>query len=204
MRADHLQIRHLIQHMRHTLRLAIGIAVIARMHQRGQAPLRHGAEHGHSAPVVQQEGLNIRVQLHAVQPARLDAVQLTGYILVVRMQRAKADQPVWVLGGYAHQVVVDGMHAAGRNRHAVHQKAGDARRLAMGHQLAQRPVQTHGNVVKDPGGLRRLERDGIRVNVRVCVNNRHMAAPLFSRDPHGNRPRPGSWGAGPHAFCAGW
>ena len=159
--------------MRHTLRLAIGIAVIARMDQRRQAPLRHGAEHGHRALVVEQKGLDVRVQLYTAQAAGLDTVQLAGHILILRVQRAKADQPVRMLGGYAHEIVVDGMHAAGRNRHAVHQKAGDARRLAMGHQLAKRPVQAHGNIVEGSGGLRRLERNGIGVNMSMGVDDGH-------------------------------
>ena len=144
------------------------VAAVPGVEHHGAYPFASG-EQPVRARVSQGKMLHIGVQLDALHARLQHPLHFPAGVLHVRVEGAKAPQPVGVFVDGADEKIIDVLHLPGLHRHGQGQAFLNAHLVGLPQQVCHGAVPVHGNVVKIADRFDRLCRDLFGIYMGVAI-----------------------------------
>ena len=171
----HHQIGERFQHVRQAAGMRVVVTVVARVDDDGQAPLYH-LVHVHESRVVHVHVLRVGMQLHALESQADGAFDFLLGLGIVLVHSHEPDE-LGMLPALLGDEVVDGLHAARRRGHRMHDEVRDGRMLLRGQQVLHRAFAEHVDEVEVAHGVDRSRGDLVGIYVSMGIDHCHGGAP---------------------------
>ena len=155
--------------------MRVVVTVVARVDDDGQAALDHLVD-AHEARVVHVHLLGVGMQLHAAQAQADGALYLHLGVLEVLVHGHEPDE-FGMEAALLGDEVVDGLHAARRRGHRMHDEVRDGRMLLRGQQVLHRAFAEHVDEVEVAHGVDRSRGDLVGIYVSMGIDHCHGGAP---------------------------
>ena len=174
-RRVHHEVGERFQHVHQAARMRVVVTVVARVDDDGQAPLYH-LVHVHESRVVHVHVLRVGMQLHALESQADGAFDFLLGLGIVLVHSHEPDE-LGMLPALLGDEVVDGLHAARRRGHRMHDEVRDGRMLLRGQQVLHRAFAEHVDEVEVAHGVDRSRGDLVGIYVSMGIDHCHGGAP---------------------------
>ena len=181
-----------------TIGVGVVIAGITCMDEDGQSPLAK-LKHFEAAVVIQLEGLNIRVEFHALETKGNNLFHVPPDIVALSMKGTDSGKAAVAGRHLSRNEAVDGTHLMGRGGHGADHKMVHPRSTAGAQQGFAAAVQHGVAVIKTVGTGHSLGRNFRRIDMAMAVDNAVFSDHDLPTSFFFNTPRGPFLPPGPHS-----